>query len=412
MAHTRNPEGTDRPRTRSIDVEKARSDTPGCERVVHLNNAGASLPTRAVLEAMIGHLELEALTGGYEAADLEAPRLDRYADAAAELIGASPDEIAFSENATRAWNAVFWALALGQRWQPGDRVVCSRAEYASNYLGFLQARRLLGIEIVVAPTDEAGALDIEGLRASIDDRTRLVALTHVPTHGGLVNPVAEAGVVCRSAGVPYLLDACQSIGQLPVDVEAIGCDALAVPGRKFLRGPRGTGFLYVRRELAEAVEPIGLDYHSADWTAPDRYELRAGARRFEQFETSQAAKLGLGVAIDYLLDLGIDAVAERIDMLATGLRARLGALARVELTDTGHVRSGIVTCRVDGADHAELKTILRSRGFNTSVASAPSALLDMGARGLDTLLRASVHYYNTDDELDRFAEALEGAIRG
>ncbi len=379
---------------------------------MHLNNAGASLPTRAVLDAMVGYLELEAITGGYETAELLAPRLDRYADAAAELIGASADEIAFSENATRAWNGLFWAMALGQRWQPGDRIVCSRAEYVSNYLGFLQARRLLGIEIVVARTDDAGALDVGGLRACIDERTRLVALTHVPTHGGLVNPVAEAGALCRSAGVPYLLDACQSLGQLPVDVEEIGCDALAATGRKFLRAPRGTGFLYVRRGLAEAIEPIGLDYHSADWTAPDRYELRAGARRFEQFETSQAAKLGLGVALDYLLELGIDAVAERIGLLAAGLRTRLGALARVELTDTGHVRSGIVTCRVDGADHGALKAILRSRGFNISVAAAPSALLDMGARGLDTLLRASVHYYNTDDELDRFAAALDEAIRG
>jgi cysteine desulfurase / selenocysteine lyase len=391
---------------RVIDVERVRRDTPACEQVVHLNNAGASLPPRVVVDAVVGHLELEARIGGYEAAEEEAVRIGRYAGAAAELIGAAPDEIAFTENATRGWNAIFWSMALGHRWQPGDRVVCSRAEYVSNYLGLLQAQRLLGIEIVVAPTDEAGAIDVDGLGGCIDERTRLVVVTHVPTHGGLVNPAEAVGAACRSAGVPFLLDACQSIGQLRVDVQAIGCDALAVTGRKFLRAPRGTGFLYVNRALAATLEPIGLDFHSADWTAPDRYELRAGATRFEQYETSVASKVGLGVALDYLLDLGIDAVETRVTMLAEGLRDRLRAIAGVVVTDSGHVRSGIVTCRVDGHRPADLKLALRAGGFNTSVSSAPSALLDMQARGLDELLRASVHYYNTDDELDRFAAAL------
>jgi selenocysteine lyase/cysteine desulfurase len=393
-----------------LDVDQLRADTPACADLVHLNNAGASLPPRVVTEAVVDHLRLEAAIGGYEAADERRAALDAVPARAAELIGAAPDEIALFDSATRAWNAAFWALALSQRWGPGDRVLTARAEYASNALSLLQAERLLGIEVVVIPTDDAGALDAGSLAGLLDERVRLVAVTHVPTHGGLVNPAAEVGRACRTAGVPFLLDACQSVGQLPVDVDAIGCDVLSATGRKYLRAPRGTGFLYVRRSLAEAIEPAGADLVGAMWTGPHTYELAPATRRFEQYEGSYAGRLGLGVALEYLLALGIRDVSARIVALGAGLRERLAAVAGVRVTDSGHERGGIVTCTVAGRSAFELRDALRSQRINTSVSSPASALLDMEARHLPDLLRASVHAYNTEEELDRFAEALAALV--
>ena len=215
---------------------------------MHLNNAGAGLMPRPVLEAMHGHLRREAEIGGYEAADEAAARLDGVYDSVARLMGAGRDEIALMENATVAWQMAFYAP--GPDLRPGDRILTARAEYAANYVAFLQVARRMGVVIEVVPDDPDGVLDPEALRRMIDDRVRLIAITWIPTNGGLVNPAAEVGRVARECGVPYLLDACQAVGQMPVDVAALGCDMLSATGRKFLRGPRGTGFLYIRREAA------------------------------------------------------------------------------------------------------------------------------------------------------------------
>ena len=241
----------------SIDVARARAETPGCEHVAHLNNAGAALAPAPVLDAVIEHLRREAAIGGYEAAAERRDRVEHAYDAIAALLGCAREEVAIVENATRAWDMAFYSVRL----RAGDRVLTSRAEYASNYIALRQAADRTGAAVVVLPDDEHGQVDVDRLAAMLDDRVKLVSLVHVPTQGGLVNPAAAVGAACRAAGVPLLLDACQSVGQMPIDVGAIGCDMLSATGRKFLRGPRGTGFLYVRRELIEALEPPLLDLH-------------------------------------------------------------------------------------------------------------------------------------------------------
>jgi cysteine desulfurase / selenocysteine lyase len=292
------------------------------------------------------------------------------------------------------------------RFSPGDRILTGQAEYASNVIAFLQVAQRSGARLEVVPDDAHGQIDVAALREMLDERVKLVALTHVPTNGGLVNPAAEVGAVTRQAGVPFLLDACQSAGQLPLEVEALGCDILSATGRKYLRGPRGSGFLYVRRSWIERLEPPFIDLHAASWTAPDAYELRPDARRFENFESFVAGKLGLGVAVSYALELGLPAIAARVSLLAQQLRAALAARSDVVLHDKGAMRCGIVSFVKPDEDCASLQRRLRARRINISVSKLGSTRFDMQARGLSSVCRASLHYYNTEREIERFCDAL------
>jgi len=390
-----------------IDVARVRADTPGCLDVVHLNNAGASLPPRVVVDTVIEHLELEARVGGYAAADAVSARATAVYDSVAALLSASRDEIALVENATRAWDMVFYALASS--FNPGDRILTSRAEYASNAIAFIQVARRSGAVIDVIPDDEHGQLSVDALRAMLDERVRLIAISWIPTQGGLVNPAAAVGAVACDAGIPYLLDACQAAGQLPIDVDALGCDFLSATGRKYLRGPRGTGLLYVRRSRIAALEPPFLDVHAAQWVSRTSIEIRDDARRFESWEHSVANRLGLGAAVDYALALGIADIAARVTDLASSLRTMLTAIPRLALRDLGVERCGIVSFTVDGIDPYALAARLRAQHINISVSTIDFARFDFEARGLDAVARASVHYYNTHDELARFVDAVSDA---
>ena len=385
-----------------LDVERARALTPGCERVIHLNHAGASLMPAPVLGTVVSHLQREAEIGGYEAADEAAERLAAVYGSAAHLLGSAPDEIALVENATRAWDMAFYSF----RFRPGDRILIGRAEYVSNVIAELQTAARRGITLEVVDDDEHGQIDVADLERRLDDRVRLIALTHVPTNGGLVNPAAEVGRVARAAGVPFLLDATQSAGQIALDVAELGCDVLCLTGRKYLRGPRVTGVLYVRRELADQLEPPFLDVRSATWTAPDRYTVAPVARRFETWERSVAGLLGLGAAIDHALGWGIDAIEARVAALGEGLRERLRAIDGVTVHDKGLRRCGIVTFTVAGVDPSEVRRRLSAQRVNTWVSPVTSAQLDLPARGLGDVVRASVHYVNTEEELDRAAVAV------
>lgn len=386
-----------------INVDRVRADTSGCQSVLHFNNAGAALPPAPVLDTVIGHLRREAEIGGYEAADEAGKELAQLHAKAARLIGGAADEIALVENATRAWDMAFY----GMKWRAGDRILTAQAEYASNYIAFLQVARRHGVEIVIVPDDDSGQMSIDALDAMIDRKTRLIAVTHIPTNGGLVNPVHKVGEVARAHSVTFLLDACQSVGQIPVDVARIGCDMLSATGRKYLRGPRGTGFLWVRRDLTASLEPPFLDLHAAKWTGPDSYAIEAGAKRFENWESYVAGRLGLGAAIDYALDLGMEAIRERIYGLAARLRGGLRALRGVRLHDKGIEQCGIVSFTFKGREPDEITRTLAAKRINVSTSSSQSTLLDMTARQLDFVVRASVHYYNTDDEIDRFCAEID-----
>jgi cysteine desulfurase/selenocysteine lyase len=393
-----------------IDVERARRDTPGVRHVAHLNNAGASLPPTSVTAAVVAHLELEASIGGYEAAEAASERIDQTYASIARLIGADVDEVAVIENATRAWDMAFYAIAF----EPGDRILTARSEYASNVIAMSQVARRSGAVIELIDDDAAGQVCVTDLQRRLTEGSapvKLVAIGHVPTHGGLVNPVEAVGAACRHAGVLFLLDACQSVGQMPVDVAKIQCDVLVGTGRKFLRAPRGTGFLYVRRAVLDQLEPPFLDLHSATYDVGQGVSVRGDCRRFETWESNVAAKIGLGVAAEYALGWGLDAIERRVVELADHLRSELDAVDGVTVCDLGTRRCAIVTFRVADWAANEVRRMLGDAGVNVSVSTAGHAPFDLPDRAPAGLVRASVHYYNTHGEIDRLVRALRDRPR-
>lgn len=389
-----------------FDVQRARSDTPGCEAVLHFNNAGAALPPTPVLDAVFTHLQREAEIGGYEAEAEAEEVIKRVYDSLAALLHCDRSEIAVMENATRAWDMLFYAIPF----QRGDRILTAQCEYGSNFIAMLQRARQTGVIIDVVPNDAEGQLSLQALRERLDERVKLIAMTHVPTNGGLVNPAQEVGEIARSAGVLYLLDACQSVGQMPLDVEALGCDMLTATGRKFLRGPRGTGFLYARHDILDQLEPPFLDMQAAEWVAASRYVVRADARRFETWEMSIAGKLGLGAAVDYALKWGLEEIEARVMALADGLREQLSGITGVTLRDQGVKQCGIVTFTVDDVASGVVKDRLALHNINVWTSPCRSTRLDMEARGLADVVRASVHYYNTEAEIKRFCRTVAQLI--
>ncbi|MHB2007980.1 MAG: aminotransferase class V-fold PLP-dependent enzyme [Acidobacteriaceae bacterium] len=394
-----------------IDIAAARADTPGCENVLHLNNAGSSLPPTAVLERVKAHLDLEAAMGGYEAEDRVAEEHQGVYGSIARMLGCAASEIALVENATRAWDAAFYALAEG--FQPGDKILTASNEYVSNYLALLQVARQRGTEIIVVPNGPGGEISLTALEAAIrqhGERVKLMALTHVPTNGGLVQPAAAVGRIARRNRIPYLLDACQSAGQMPLRVEELGCDMLAATGRKYLRGPRGTGFLYVRQSMLERLEPTPIDMCSAEWSAREEYKLRNDARRFEISGGSVACQLGLGAAVEYAMAVGLDNIATRVTMLAERLREHLARISGITVRDLpgsgGQARCGIVTFTHERHSAAAIVARMREQNINVRVTPLGSTRIDMEQRGLTAMARASVHYYNTEEELERFVRAV------
>lgn len=391
----------------TLDLTQIRAETPGIVaskgHLAHFNNAGAALMPDCVLQTQIQHLELEATLGGYEAAAQAAGRIEAVYDSVSQLIGAERDEIAIVENATVAWDMAFYGL----KFSAGDRILTAEAEYGANYVAYLQVAHRTGAVIEVIPSAPTGEVDLEALDRMMDERVKLISITHVPTNGGLVNPAAAIGRIAKQHGATYLLDACQSVGQMPVNVSEIQCDLLSATGRKYLRGPRGSGFLYAKRALISGMEPPIIDHYAANWVAPDRYELRDDARRFENWENNYAAKLGLGAAVDYALALGLDGIWERIRALAATLRTRLSETPGVTVQDIGREQCGIVTFSSASEGAAHIKQRLGNDAINISVSSPNSTLLDATRRNLPELCRASVHYYNTEAEIDRLIEALK-----
>lgn len=388
------------------EIRALRAATGGTNKYIHFNNAGSSLPPDSTVDTVIRYLHEEAIEGGYETEASYAAQLDRVYTLIAKLINARQDEIAIVENASTGWCLAF----NGIDFHPGDEVITSEMEYVTNHLGLLSVKKAQDIRITVIPNDAEGNFDLQALEKAINAKTRLIAITHVPSAAGNILPIKEIGQIARRNNILYLVDACQSVGQLPLDVEAIGCDMLAVTGRKYLRAPRGTGFVYIRKNAQDKLRPLFFDGHSVASVSENGFTLLDSARRFELYEKSRALVLGLGAAVEYALDLGLDRIEKRIGHLAANLRSKLTTISGVTVHDKGQHLCGIVTFSVAGLEAEKIKAALQEKKINVSISRAGSTPIYMNRHHVPTIVRVSLHYFNTDQEIDTFCATLATII--
>jgi len=391
-----------------INTEALRNDTPGCREKVHFNNAGASLMPKPVIQAIENHIRLEASEGGYEAADQKATEVNGFYESAARLLNGKASNIAFTSSATNSYARALSCIPF----EKGDKVLIANEDYISNQLAFLSLQKRWGIHLLRATSLPDGGVDVDDMKRLMDKHLpRLVSLTHVPTNSGLVQPVERVGNLCRERGISYLVDACQSVGQFPVDVTKIQCDFLSATFRKFLRGPRGTGFLYVSDDiLKKNWEPLFIDMRGADWTGDNEYKLRADARRFEEWELPYALVLGAKAALDYALSVGLADIQSKNKILCERFRQGVGTIPGLDLLDLGKQQSSIITVRIPRWQPKDLLEALRKQNINTSISYRNFALIDFEKKGVDWALRVSPHYFNTEGEIDLLLNSMRELV--
>ena len=360
-----------------------------------------------VIQAVADYHALEAVTGGYETSDLKLKEINGFYDSMARILNTSPANIAFTSSATNSFARALSCIPF----KTGDSILIAQEDYISNQLAFLSLQKRFGIQLIRADSLAEGGVDIDSLRKLMDKHhPRLVSLTHIPTNTGLVQPVEEVGRLCRDRNIPYLVDACQSVGQLPLDVKKIHCDFLSGTFRKFLRGPRGTGFLFVSDSiLTQPMEPLFIDMRGADWISKDSYRLRPDARRFEDWEIPYGLLLGCKASADYALSVGLEAIKKRNQQLCEQVCGELKKL-NLRILDRGKNLSSIITVNIPGKEGGEVVGLLRARNINTSLAQRSSAILDFDAKGVSWALRISPHYYNSEKDIELLSEALKEVL--
>ncbi len=391
-----------------MEVARFRADTPGCDERLHLNNAGSALMPKPVIDAVTRHFELESSIGGYEAQAARSAEISAAYRSVATLVGAQAHNIAFSENATASFAQALSSIPF----RPGDVILTTQNDYSSNQIQFLSLKARFGIEVMHAPELPTGGADVAAFAQMIERyRPKLVCATHVPTNSGLVQDINAIGKACQAFGVLYLVDACQSVGQLPIDVAQIGCDFLSATTRKFLRGPRGCGFLYVSdRVLESGLEPLFIDMRGARWHSEGNYEPEATASRFENWEFAWSLVLGTAAAADYAMSVDVEAIQQRVSTLVSYLRDQLSSLDGVRVLGDSQDLAGIVTCSAGQQDYSLLVEEMREQSINVSAQGREYAVIDYDRKNVSGALRISPHYYNTRDEIIRAVAAIDKVL--
>ncbi|SMP28262.1 aminotransferase class V-fold PLP-dependent enzyme [Chryseobacterium profundimaris] len=391
-----------------MNIDTIRQETRGLsDGKIFLNNAGSSLMPSIVVDSMIDYLELEEQLGGYEVAAKNAEVLEEFYDETARLINAKPSHIAFATSATEAYAKALSSIVFKE----GDVIITTADDYISNQITFISLQKKLKVNIIRTKNLPDNELDIEDLENLIKKHNpKLIAVTHIPTNSGLIQNVEAVGKLCRQYDILYLVDACQSVGQLPVDVKKIGCDFLSATGRKFMRGPRGTGFLYVSDKILEQdYAPLLLDMRGADWTEFNDYELFKTAKRFESWEMSYASLMGFTHALQYANNIGLHAIEHYNKGLSERLRENLKNNG-FNVWDWGKNLSSIVTFSDPDGDLGRIQNILKENNIFFSVTQKNSALIDFTRKNINGIVRLSPHYFNTVDEIDTVSDVLKKAL--
>ena len=399
----------------TAEVQKFRDETAGTRNVIHLNNAGSGLMPDVVTQAQLDHIRLESEIGGYEAADLKSDTIRAFYEQAALLFNCKPSNMAFTASATDSYTRALSSIPFKKR----DIILTDKDDFVSNQIQFLSLQKRLGIEIVHINNAPAGGVDLNDLEEKLKKhQPRLLAITHIPTNSGLVQPVNEIAKIFSdySQRHPektwYILDACQSAGQMKLDVQSLHCDFLSLTGRKYLRGPRGTGALYISDKVLHAgLEPMFIDMRGAEWTEKGKYRQQPDARRFEDWEFAYSTVIGTKAAIEYCRNIGEDKIWEQVKLLSGYTRTGLSAMDGVMMMDRGMQNSGSVTFHVAHSGPEYIVQELLRRKINVVASYRAYGLIDFDEKGVAWVIRASPHYYNTTEEIDIFIEALKEIIK-
>lgn len=388
-----------------MNIDTVRQETKGCFDKIFLNSAGSSLPPRSVNEKMIEYLKLEEDLGGYETAHVKEAEINKFYTETARLLNAAPRNIAFAYNATDAYARALSAIPF----QHGDYILTTNDDYISNQIAFISLQKRFGIKLLRANNLENGDIDLAHFEELVKQyKPALVSVTHIPTNSGLVQDVEAIGEICKRHDCWYLLDACQSVGQMQVDIKKIGCDFLSATGRKFLRGPRGSGFLFVSDEVLEStMEPLFIDMRGADWKTADEYLMQKEARRFEMWEFSYATVVGLAEAIRYANEIGLNEIYKYNQPLVNELRNGLAAIDGIAVLDKGSVKSNIVTFHHNGIELAAMEQVLKNGNIYYTVSKREYAVIDFAKKGVDWVIRLSPHYFNTLHEITRTVSIIK-----
>lgn len=392
-----------------MNTDKIRQEIRGLsDGKLFFNNAGSSLMPNIVVDSMIDYLQQEEQFGGYEVANKNAELLENFYTETAKLINCKPSNIAFMTSATEAFSKALSSIIFKE----GDTVITTVDDYISNQITFISLQKRLNVKIIRIKKLKNNELDLEDLENLIkQNHPKLVAVTHIPTNSGLVQDIEAVGKICRQYDILYLADCCQSVGQMVVDVEKIGCDFLTATGRKFMRGPRGSGFLYVSdRVLEQDYAPILLDMRGAHWSEYNNYELFKTAKRFEHWEVSYAAVLGMMEAVKYANIIGLNNIENYNKKLAETLRKNLEN-GGFKVLDIGKNLSSIVTFCGPDNDLDNIQKVLKENNVFFSVSYKNSALIDFTDKKVDGAVRLSPHYFNTLEEIEKVSDILHKSLK-
>jgi len=386
-------------------IESIRADIPHYGDKLFLNSAGSSLMPKSVREVINQYLIDEEMYGGYKLADIRSDELEQFYHQAAQLLNCKSQNIAFAHDATDAYIKALSSIDFKE----GDIIITSQDDYSSNQIQFISLQQRLGIQIKRIRTLENGDIDLNHFSDLIkEQKPKLVAITHIPTNSGKIQDVQSIGQLCSQEDIIYLVDACQSVGQIPVDVQDINCDFLSATGRKFLRGPRGTGLLYVSDKiLNQQFYPLFIDGFGAKWTGSEHFEIKQSAKRFQTWEAPFAMVLGLAEALRYANDIGMDHIHARNQQLMQHFRGKLNTISGLQVFDTGSQLSNITTIKKNGKSLEETENFLTLHQVFYSVSTLEWGLLDFTDKGVDWVIRLSPHYFNTIEELDCVCEILD-----
>ncbi|KXB00446.1 cysteine desulfurase [candidate division MSBL1 archaeon SCGC-AAA261C02] len=389
-------------------VEEVRSEIPFLKTgIIYLDNAATTPTPRPVIDAMLEYFqEYNANIGRglHRSAKRATEEFEAARGKIAETIGAKPGEIAYTKNATEALNMV----ANGLNLKKGDKVIATILEHHSNLVPWQRLERTRGIELEVVREAPDCVIDPAAIEDAVDDRTRLITMPHVSNALGTIQPVREVGEIAEEHDVLFSIDAAQAVGHMPIDVSEINCDFLAAPGHKGLMGPQGTGFLYVREDRQEELEPLLLGGGIVQTVTEHKCGLVEPPQVFDAGTPNIPGIIGLGKAAEYVLEIGLEEIEKREQKLTQEM-LKISEIDSIEVYGPKNPedRGGVVSFNLSGMDPHEASSILDEVANIATRSGHHCAMPVMSHLGIDGTVRASIHYYNTEDEVEKFVKTIK-----